>query len=276
MENGSMDILGTGLSGLVGSKFVQLYSSVHSFQNLDLTSGVDILNASQVNAAFAASSAPVIVHFAAFTDTQKAFEQAGDKTGPAYMVNVLGTRNIAQAAKATGKYLIHISTAYVFDGEKIGKYTEEDAVHPIEWYGQTKAWAEEEVQTHAGAHSILRIDRPYRQDEFPKLDILHKIKAKLEAGELPPQFTDTSWTPTSVEKFSEILDWVANHQPQGIFHTTTEPEYSDYSFAEFVKQYYRIDREVAQGSLTEYLKTNPRPYQRNTSLDTSKLQRIML
>ncbi len=269
-----MKILGTGLSGLVGSKFVQLYRDEHEFHNLDLTSGVDILNESQVRSAFEKSEAPVIVHFAAFTDTQKAFEQQGDMDGPAYKVNVLGTRNIVKAAQDTGKYLIHISTAYVFDGEKKGMYVEEDRVNPIEWYGQTKAWAEEEVQKAAIKYSILRIDRPYREDEFPKLDILHKIKAKLEAGELPPQFSDTSWTPTSVEKFSALLSWIAKHQPQGVFHTTTEPEYSDFTFAQFVKQYYRLKGEVREGSLTEYLRSHPRPYQRNTSLNTSKIRSL--
>lgn len=271
-----MKILGTGLSGLVGSKFVDLYKDQHEFLNLDLSSGVDILNESQVNVAFEKSDAPVAIHFAAFTDTQKAFEQNGDKEGPAYKVNVLGTRNIATAAKRTGKYLIHISTAYVFDGNKVGKYTEEDSVSPIEWYGQTKAWAEDEVQHICDAYSILRIDRPYRLDEFPKLDLLHKIKAQLEQGSLPPQFADTSWTPTSIEKFSQILAWVCENKPNGIFHTTTEPEYSDYTFACFVRDYYRMQGEVVQGSLSEYLKTHPRPYQKNTALDTQKILNLML
>ncbi len=269
-----MKILGTGLSGLVGSKFVDTNKELHEFQNLDLTSGVDILNESQVHNAFEKSDANVIVHFAAFTDTQKAFEQQGDKNGSAYQVNVIGTQNVARAAKATGKYLVHISTAYVFDGNKVGKYVEEDEMHPIEWYGQTKAWAEEAVHEHAGEYSILRIDRPYRLDEFPKLDILHKVKSQLEAGKLPPQFDDTSWTPTSIEKFSKLLAWVCMNKPTGIFHTTTEPEYSDFTFAQFVKQYYRIDRGVQRGSLQTYLESHPRPYQRNTSLDTSKIRRL--
>ncbi len=268
-------ILGTGLSGLVGSKFVALYKDQFQFQNLDLSNGVDILNETQVNSAFEKSDAPVVVHFAAYTDTQKAFEQNGDKEGPAYKVNVIGTRNIATACKNTGKYLIHISTAYVFDGTKAGKYEETDEVHPIEWYGQTKAWAEEEVQKICTAYSILRIDRPYRLDEFPKLDILHKIKAQLEQGSLPPQFADTAWTPTSIEKFSKMLAWVANAKPNGIFHTTTEPEYSDYTFACFVRDYYRMQGEVVKGSLEEYLKTHPRPYQKNTALDTTKITQLI-
>jgi dTDP-4-dehydrorhamnose reductase len=270
-----MKVLGTGLSGLVGSKFVDLYRDSIEFQNLDLSSGVDILNESQVNAAFEASEATAVIHFAAFTDTQKAFEQQGDKEGPAYKVNVLGTRNIALAAKKTGKYLIHISTAYVFDGTKVGKYTETDEKHPIEWYGQTKAWAEDEVEHICPHYSILRIDRPYRLDEFPKLDLLHKVKKQLEEGSLPPQFADTFWTPTSIEEFSKLLAWISQYQPDGIFHTTTEPEYSDFTFAQWVNEYYGINGRVEQGSLTEYLKTHPRPYHRNTSLDTSKIRALI-
>ncbi len=270
-----MHVIGTGLSGLVGSKLVSMYSAEHTFQNLDLTTGVDILDAAQVIDAFKKSDAPVAVHFAAFTDTQKAFEQSGDKEGMAYKVNVIGTRNIATAAKETGKYLIHISTAYVFDGTKEGLYTEEDAPSPIEWYGQTKAYAEEEVLSLDGKYAILRIDRPYRNDEFPKLDILHKVKSKLEEGTLPPQFSDTSWTPTSIETFSEWLITIASKQPQGIFHTTTEPVFSDYSFALWVKEKYQLSGDVKEGSLADYLANNPRPYQKNTALDTTKVRRVM-
>lgn len=270
-----MKILGTGLSGLVGSKFVELTKARHTFENLDFSTGVDILNESQVHEAFAKSNSEVVVHFAAFTDTASAFAQDGDTDGLAYRVNVLGTRNIATASEQTGKHLIHISTAYVFDGTKEGKYVEDDPRHPIEWYGQTKAWAEEEVEKICSKYSILRIDRPYRLDAFPKLDLLHKIKKQLEEGSLPPQFSDTRWTPTSIEKFSEILDSCCEQKPQGIYHTTTEPEYSDYTFAQWVKQYYRIDGEVQEGSLTEYLATHPRPYQRNTALDTSKIQHTL-
>ncbi len=270
-----MHILGTGLSGLVGSKFVELYNGKHTFTNLDRTEGVDILNQAQIQGIFEQNDAPVVIHFAAYTDTQKAFEQEGDKSGPAYQVNVTGTQVIANAAKATGKYLIHISTAYVFDGTKDGLYTEEDAVNPIEWYGQTKAWAEKEVVKTCDRYAILRIDRPYREDEFPKLDLLHKVKQGIESGTLPPQFSDTFWTPTSIEKFSDILNWFCIQNPIGIFHTTTEKPYSDYTFALWVKEKYGLSGDVEEGSLTRYLETNPRPYHRNTALDTHKLQRAM-
>lgn len=268
-------ILGSGLSGLVGSKFTELYSHKYEFENMDLTNGVDILNEEQVLAKVASSKSDVILHFAAFTDVTKAFEQAGDKEGMAYKVNVIGTRNMVKAAKKYGKHLIHISTAYVFDGKKETPYLETDPVSPIEWYGQTKAWAEEEVQKGDISYTILRIDRPYRQDEFPKADLLHKVMEKLKSNTLPPQFADTSWTPTSVEKFSKILDFVIEHKPQGIFNATTEDLFSDYTFALWVKEKYKLTGEVKKGSLTEYLKSNNRPYQRNTALDTIKLRSLI-
>lgn len=270
-----MKILGTGLSGLVGSKFVEIANDRFEFQNLDLTTGVDILNESQVKSAVEKSDADVVVHFAAFTDTQKAFEENGNKNGLTYQVNVVGTKNVANACAQFGKYLVHISTSYVFDGEKETPYLEIDPTHAIEWYGQTKLWAEEVVMQACHKYSILRIDRPYRRDEFPKLDILHKVVEKLKTNTLPPQFADTSWTPTSIEKFSEILMNVCERQPNGIFHTTTEPIFSDYTFALWVKEQYGLSGEVKEGSLTDYLQNNPRPYQRNTALNTDKLQAFM-
>lgn len=271
MQDVKRPLLGTGLSGLIGSKFLSLYDQEFDAHNLDLTNNVDILNEQQVTQAVKNSTSEVLVHFAAFTDVNAAFEQEGNKEGPAYRVNVLGTRNVANAAKAFGKHLIHISTAFVFDGEKPTPYLEDDPIHPIEWYGQTKAWAEEEVHTIAPSSTILRIDRPYRLDEFPKLDILHKVIEKLKTNTLPPQFADTSWTPTKIETFSKILYWVIANKPQGIFHATTEKVFSDYTFAQWVKEQYKLDGKVQEGSLTEYLKTNARPYQRNTALNTQKL-----
>lgn len=268
-------LLGTGLSGLVGSRFVDLYREKYDFANLDLSTGVDITDRSSVLSAIKSHTAPVVVHFAAFTDVSKAHEEKGNKDGIVYKVNVTGTKNIVDAVKESGKHLVHISTAYVFDGEKQGLYTEEDAMNPIEWYGQTKAWAEEEVIQSGVSYTILRIDQPYRQDEFPKLDILHRIKKQLEEGKLPPMFTDHTFTPTSIETFCEYLDVAIQRKLQGVYHATTDPVTTDYDFALSVQKQFHLSGEIKQGSLAEYLKITTRPYQKNTALDTAKLKKAM-
>src|SRR5258708_2565728 len=226
-------LLGTGLNGLVGSRLVQDFTEFYEFENLDVSDPVhptDITNYDQVLAALSASKAKAIVHFAAFTDVTKAWEQRDDKSGIAYRVNVLGTENVARAAKKTNKQLIHISTAYVFNGEKESMYTEEDEMNPIEWYGQTKAWAEEKVQTANGSWTILRIDQPFRPDPFPRPDTAHRTMGGLQAGKLCPQFTNQFFGPTYIPDFARVIDWVVRTKATGIFNAYAGEKWSDYDF----------------------------------------------
>jgi dTDP-4-dehydrorhamnose reductase len=271
-------VLGTGLSGLVGSRLVQDFSDTYQFQNLDLsnpTQPVDITNAEQVLNIFNQSSAQFVVHFAAFTDVTKAWEQRDDTNGVAYKVNVTGTENIVQAAAQTGKHLIHISTAYVFNGEKTEMYTEEDALSPIEWYGKTKAIAEERVQASNGKWTILRIDQPFRSDSFPKLDIVHKVMQGLKEKTLYPQFTNHFFGPTYINDFAKVIDWVIRTQTTGLFHASSGEKWSDFDFATAINEVAKLGSEVKPGDLDAYLKTVNRPYQRNTAMDCSKLHQLL-
>lgn len=268
-------LIGTGLSGLVGSKFTQMFADHYDFQNLDLSSGVDITDLSTVQNAISQTDAEVVIHFAAFTDVSKAHQEQGDKSGVVYKVNVEGTKNVAQATKEAGKHLIHISTAYVFDGEKEGMYVETDQRNPIEWYGQTKAWAEEEVEKSGVSFTMFRIDQPYRLDDFPKKDVYHRIIDDLKNNTLPPMFTDHYFTATRIEWFAEVLHQAVQQKFPGIYHATSEPKMSDYEFAVKIKDELNLPGEVKKGSLTEFLKTATRPYQKNTAMDSGKLKSVI-
>lgn len=271
MDN-MIPILGTGLSGLVGSRFVSLLSSKYTFSNLDLSVGVDITNEEQVMRAVEASQSPVIVHMAAFTDVNRAWEERGNKDGLCYKVNVLGTQNIAKAAQKYNKHCIHLSTAFVFDGTSDGMYTEEDIVHPIEWYGETKAEAERVVQEICSSYTLFRIDQPFRSDPFPKQDTVHKMVELLSKPEYTP-FVDHFFAPTIIEDFSKALDWAITEKPQGMYHATCNKKISDYEYAKMINQALKLNKTINPGSLEDYLKTTQRPYQKNTALDSSKLMK---
>ncbi|MBI5151241.1 MAG: sugar nucleotide-binding protein [Candidatus Pacebacteria bacterium] len=266
-------ILGTGLSGLVGSRVVDLLGKTYTFQNLDLTTSVDITNEDQVLRAFESSDAPAVIHMAAFTNATKAWEDRGNKDGVCYKVNVVGTENIAKAAQKTGKQMIHVSTAFVFDGEKDGMYTEEDTVHPVEWYGETKALAEEAVQNMCDNWVIFRIDQPFRGDVYEKkADTTHKLITGIKNRTLYPQFTDHWFSPTIIEDFAGVLDWAIQTHASGIYHATSGIKVSDYDYACMINDALHLGGDITQGSLTEYLKTTQRPYQRNTAMNSKKLQ----
>ncbi|MBD3279183.1 MAG: sugar nucleotide-binding protein [Candidatus Pacebacteria bacterium] len=269
-------VLTTGLNGLIGSKLAQSFQNKYHFKNLDLRDAqepVDITNLTQVKKAFASCQAEAVVHLAAYTNVTGAWKQQDDQSGPAYQVNVTGTENIIKACKQTCKHLIHVSTAYVFDGQKTKPYIETDQTNPIEWYGQTKLWAEELVKKTSIPWTILRIDQPFRADQFGhKLDIAHRIIQGLKNQDLYPQFTNHYFGPTFIEDFVKVIDWVIRTKTTGLFHASSGEQWTDYDFANLIKQTLNLHTEVEKGDLNKYLKTLDRPYQQNTALNCDKLK----
>lgn len=268
-------LLISGANGLVGSKMVSTFDDHYHFEVMDTADPdlpVDITNIDQIRARFAKTDAKYVVHLAAFTNVNAAWEQSGDQSGPAYQVNVNGTKNLIKVCQETGKHLIHISTAYVFDGENDGLYTEEDKVSPIEWYGQTKAWAEEAVIGSNIDWTILRIDQPFRSDDFPKIDTAHRIIKGLQNNNLYPQFADHFFGPTFIDDFVRVIDWVVRSGEKGLFHASSGEKWSDYEFAVAINDTLSIGGEVKKGNLADYLKTLDRPYQKNTALNCSKIK----
>jgi dTDP-4-dehydrorhamnose reductase len=271
-------LLTTGLSGLVGSTFKNLYSKKYQITNLDISQSsnpVDITQYDQVLKSISDHPASTIIHLAAFTNVSQAYEQNNDTAGLAYQVNVVGTQNIAQAAKDSGKHLIHISTAFVFNGNKDSFYTESDLTNPIEWYGHTKALAEEKVNSILDSDSwtILRIDFPFRSRPFERPDIVRKNIKSLEMGY--PLFDDHFFGPTFLDDFSKVLDFFIKSQTSGIFHATAGEKWSDFELGLEIVKRFGLNYQVKPGKLADYLKKHPRPYQKNTALDVSKLAKIL-
>lgn len=267
----SSSLLITGASGLVGSRFVELYRHKYKIYNLDLKTGVDITQSESIAQFIKSHPATALIHLAAFTNTGEAFKQLGNKDGSCYQVNVVGTRNIAAVCKNHGIHLVHISTDFVFDGSKKTPYLEDDPRTPIEWYGTTKALAEEEVEQSGVGYTIIRIAYPYRATFPDKLDLVAKLRAGIESGTLPPQFTDTIITPTFIDDIARGFDKVITHKPTGIFHFTGSTHLSPYDLACQVAAVYNLDsRQVGKGSLTAYLAKNPRPFARYSALSNAK------
>lgn len=277
--NPKISVITTGLNGLIGSKLETDFNQKYAFENLDIlhpTTPVDITNYDQIMARFAlVPEAKEVVHFAAFTDVNAAWNQRGDKTGIVYKVNVGGTENLIKACQTTGKHLIHISTAYVFNGEKTDSYLETDPMSPIEWYGQTKSLAEEAVQNSDIDWTILRIDMPFRSDAFAKIDFAHRVIKGMTEGKLYPQFNNHYVGPTFIDDFVKIIDFILRTKTTGLFHASSGEKWTDYDFAKTVSQSLNLGFDVKVGDLNAYLATLERPYQKNTSLNCQKLHQIL-
>jgi len=267
-------IIGSGLSGMVGSRFAEMFASDFDFINLDLTNHIDITNAAQIDQALSQHPSTTVIHLAAFTDVSKAYSEAGNKNGTVYKVNVLGTQNIANACHKHHHYLIHISTDFVFDGQNPpdNGYIEEDQPQPIEWYGQTKLWAEQKVIDSGCQHAIARLAFPFRSHFPPKLDLVRNILEKLKTNTLHPMFTDQIITPTFIDDICQALKVFIDKKPQGIYHLVGSTSLTPYDLALKIALVFNLQTEIKQGSFKDYLKTDPRPRQQYLRLNNAKLK----
>ena len=275
-------ILGTGLSGLVGSRIVELLSDKYEFVNLDLTSGIDITKPEEIEQKISSSKTKHLIHLAAFTDVSRAWEQRNEgEESLCYKVNVVGTKNIAEACQKHNKYLIHFSTDFVFDGKKTSPYTEEDKPHPIEWYGQTKLWAEEEVKKSGCYYTILRIAFPFKAkpsssdlEKNPKLDLVRKIISKLQEGEELKIFFDQIITPTFIDDIAKAVDRCIKNNPIGTYHCVGSSKISPYDLASLIADNWNLDKIlIKKTSIVEANRPGMRPRQVYMGLSNKKLKR---
>lgn len=280
-------IIGTGLSGLIGSRIQELLSSDFEFIDFSLEKGIDILDFNLLKKEFSKNKeAEVVIHLAAFTDVNKAWQEREDKNGLCYRVNVLGTRNIVALCKKYKKYLIHISTDFVFDGKKPIEqlYTEKDQPIPLEdeWYGQTKCWAEEEVEKSGCQFVILRPAFPFKArpsqsekkiDSGFKLDLVRKIIKNLQEGKEVRMFSDQIITPTFVDDFSKAIDQIVKRKPKGIYHVVGSTALSPYQIALKISEVFSFDKnKIKKSSLQDFGKDS-RPRQQNLGLSNKKLEK---
>ena len=105
-----MKVLGTGLDGLVGSRIVELLSDKYEFENLSISTGLNITNRDAVLERIKSSDAQIVLHLAAKTNVDgcELDKPLGEK-GDAWKINVSGTQNVADACSQTKKKLIYIS-----------------------------------------------------------------------------------------------------------------------------------------------------------------------
>jgi len=116
---------------------------------------LDVTDAGAIAAAIAGARADALVNCAAWTDVDGA---ESDPDG-ARAVNATAPGLLAQAAAEAGVRLVHVSTDYVFDGDRAADappYVESDATGPRSVYGATKLAGEQAVAAAGGSHAIAR------------------------------------------------------------------------------------------------------------------------
>jgi len=275
-------IIGTGLSGLVGTRIVELLKDKFEFVDFSLDTGVNLLDKENLTKAFEKNKdAVAVLHMAAFTDTNAAWEQRGDKSAICYQLNINGTQNILELAQKYNQYLIYISTDFIFDGNKTTPYLETDTPNPIEWYGQTK-YLGEKVIIDSGYqnYNISRLTYPYRAKFDIKPDIIRKVLVKLQNGEEVKLFSDQICTYTFIDDIAAALGYFLENKNSGIYHLIGSSSHSPYEMAKLVAKVFELDQNLVKpSSLDEYVKSQPegsRPWQKTLITSNQKAKDLGL
>lgn len=271
-----MKILGTGLSGLVGSRVTELLSPDFTFENLSLETGVDITVKESVDAYFSKSDAPWVLHMAAYTNVQGAEQERtlGDASA-AWKVNVLATEHIVENCKRFRKKLLYIDTDYAFDGTKKDyPYKEDDSVHPLGWYAQTKSEGAKRVLTLGDHGLVIRISNPYRAHPVGKKDWVHKMLERLQAGTPITGATDQLFTPTFIDDIAAALRVLVNMNASGIYHVVSAPPISPFDAGLTLAEIYGYRANLVQKVTFAEMFANRAPIPQYAVLSNAKISAL--
>lgn len=274
VETPQMNILGTGLSGLVGSRVTELLNQKYTFTNFSLETGVDITNRDDMLSRITREKdAPWVLHLAAYTNVQ----QAEIDRDAAWSVNVEATQNIIDACKESDKHMLYVDTDYAFDGKKKDGYTETDAPHPLGWYAKSKTEGARRVLAY-NKGLVIRISNPYRANPVGlparrqgKTDFVHKMLEKLQKSEELVAPTDQLFVPTFIDDIAQAIDKLVSIDATGIFHVVGSEALSPFDAARKVAKTYGLDESfVKPTTFIEYFK-NRAPTPRYAVLTNEKV-----
>jgi dTDP-4-dehydrorhamnose reductase len=164
--------------------------------------GADITDAGAVSRVLDETRPALVVNAAGYTKV----DLAESEVAAAQLANEIGPGIIAAACAARQTPLIHISTDYVFDGEKDGPYVESDAIGPLSVYGRTKAAGEAAVRAATARHVILRTSWIY--GEFGNNFLKTVLRLAQDRDELRI-VSDQRGCPTSTRDIAEAIFRIA-------------------------------------------------------------------
>jgi dTDP-4-dehydrorhamnose reductase len=204
-----MKILITGGAGLVARHLSAILE-----RETVIAATRDMLDVTDIDSAisfFREIKPDAVFHLAAFTDV----DGCEEKPGCAFLVNGLGTRNIAIAAADSGAFFVYVSTDFVFDGLKKEPYRESDRTEPISVYGTSKLSGEYFTRNISRKWLIVRTSRVFGKggrNFGSRLPLAIKQQKKLQLTE------DLFNCPTYAADLAQALKTLCKNGAEGTIH----------------------------------------------------------
>jgi len=203
---------------------------------------VDVLSLDSLKAALTVYEPRAVINAAAYT----AVDQAESEREQEMALNVVAPRNLARVCADAGVPLVHVSTDYVFDGED-APYAEDARVHPLNFYGETKARGEKAALAQGGRVSVVRASWVFseRGSNF----VTTMLRLANDRTEIDV-VSDVTGRPTSAHALAEACLGVAGARMAdksvgGLFHFANDGEATWAVLAEAVMDEARVRKWAA-------------------------------
>ncbi|HBC3960606.1 TPA: dTDP-4-dehydrorhamnose reductase [Vibrio parahaemolyticus] len=269
-----MRVLVTGCNGQVGYCLTEILSTNENVSLLAVDrEELDITNREAVNEAVKAFKPTIIINAAAHT----AVDKAEDEVELSFAINRDGPKYLAEAAKEVDAAILHISTDYVFEGNKVGEYVETDVTNPQGCYGASKLAGEIAVAEACDKHVILRTAWVFGEhgNNFVKT-MLRLAANRDELSIVGDQFGGPTYAGDIAKALVEIAKTISNDKPveYGVYHYSGLPHVSWYEFADAIFNAAVKERIVNKPKLSSIATEQyPTPAKRpsNSKLNTRKI-----
>lgn len=258
-------VLVTGANGQLGRQLVRALAPFAEIVAVG-HDGLDITNRDSVRAFVSKGSFTHVVNCAAYTAVDKAETDGAE----AMAVNGVGAGNIAAACSENAIRLIHVSTDFVFSGDKNSPYVEDDATGPLSVYGATKLEGERRVMHECPPAIIVRTGWLYSEEGR---NFLLTIARNLKAGRDLKVVDDQTGTPTYAADLADAIAVIvaADNPAPGIYHFSDDGVATWYDFACAIRDAVVPGGVVAPCTTSEYPTPACRPAY--SVLDKEKIKR---
>lgn len=263
-------VLVTGASGQLGSCIKDLknqYDDIYFIYTDYLE--LNICDLDQVQTFFKAhNQIQYCINCAAYT----AVDNAETDVDKVFEINTKGAKNLATACNEYGTVLIHISTDFVFDGEKTEPYLEIDVANPISVYGDSKLQGEIEIREILKQYFILRTSWLYSEhgNNFMKTMIrLAETRDEISV------VSDQIGTPTYARDLAKAILYIISIKAYdyGTYHYSNLGEISWFDFSKAIFEMRKSNINVIPIKTKDYPTLARRP--KFSVLDKTKIKNTL-
>jgi dTDP-4-dehydrorhamnose reductase len=224
----------------------------------------DITDSQQLKQAVSAADA--IVNCAAYTDV----DGAESETERAHQVNAEAVGRLGALAKDAGKWVLHISTDFVFDGRSDKPYVETDLVSPVNEYGKSKLAGERLLEESGCKYCILRVEWTYG---LHGNNFVTKIIQRAKNDKTVKVVDDQVGSPTATTEVANVICKLLSKEPEGIFHFASAGYVTRYEMAKFIFDKLSFDVNLLPCKTGDFVTIAERPL--NSRFDCSKIKAFL-